>query len=238
VLDIYTKGKEMSMSTSFSKVKPKNNKKGYRFLLSLNSEQKKAKSKILENDVSIILGNAGSGKTLLACQIALGLTLGKNVERIIITRPTISQEDLGYLPGGIDDKMDPWVAPVYGNMYQLLRRERIDAMITSKQIEIVPVSYMRGRTFTNSVIIVDEAQNLTNEQTLMILQRIGKGSKMIFCGDSDQIDLKSMSDSGLRFLQSIKTIKGLHSIELLENHRHPILKKILEAYEDSPGKVL
>ena len=134
--------------------------------------------------------------------------------------------------------MDPWVAPVYGNMYQLLRRERIDAMITSKQIEIVPVSYMRGRTFTNSVIIVDEAQNLTNEQTLMILQRIGKGSKMLFCGDTDQIDLKSMSDSGLRFLQSIKTVKGLHSIELLENHRHPILKQILEAYEDSPGKVL
>jgi len=226
------------MTTSFSKVKPKNNKKGYRFLLSLNSEQKKAKSIILENDVSIILGNAGSGKTLLACQIALGLALGKHVERIIITRPTISKEDLGYLPGGIDDKMDPWVAPVYGNMYQLLRRDRIDAMITSKQIEIVPVSYMRGRTFTNSVIIVDEAQNLTNEQTLMILQRIGKGSKMLFCGDTDQIDLKSMSDSGLRFLQSIKTVKGLHSIELLENHRHPILKQILEAYEDSPGKVL
>ena len=226
------------MTTSFSKVKPKNNKKGYRFLLSLNSEQKKAKSIILENDVSIILGNAGSGKTLLACQIALGLALGKHVERIIITRPTISKEDLGYLPGGIDDKMDPWVAPVYGNMYQLLRRDRIDAMITTKQIEIVPVSYMRGRTFTNSVIIVDEAQNLTNEQTLMILQRIGKGSKMLFCGDTDQIDLKSMSDSGLRFLQSIKTVKGLHSIELLENHRHPILKQILEAYEDSPGKVL
>ena len=141
------------MSTSFSN-KPKNNKKGYRFLLSLNPEQKKAKSIILENDVSIILGNAGSGKTLLACQIALDLTLGKHVEKIIITRPTISKEDLGYLPGGIDDKMDPWVAPVYGNMYQLLRRERIDAMIADRQIEIVPVSYMRGRTFTNSVIII------------------------------------------------------------------------------------
>jgi len=226
------------MSTSFSKVKPKNNKKGYRFLLSLNPEQKKAKSIILENDVSIVLGNAGSGKTLLACQIALNLTLDKHVEKIIITRPTISKEDLGYLPGGIDDKMDPWVAPVYGNMYQLLRRERIDAMITNRQIEIVPVSYMRGRTFTNSVIIVDEAQNLTHEQTLMILQRIGKGSKMLFCGDSDQIDLKSTGESGLKFLQSIKTVAGLHTIELLENHRHPILKSILQAYEDSPGKVL
>jgi len=225
------------MSTSFSN-KPKNNKKGYRFLLSLNPEQKKAKSIILENDVSIILGNAGSGKTLLACQIALNLTLDKHVEKIIITRPTISKEDLGYLPGGIDDKMDPWVAPVYGNMYQLLRRERIDAMISDRQIEIVPVSYMRGRTFTNSVIIVDEAQNLTHDQTLMILQRIGKGSKMIFCGDSDQIDLKSLSESGLKFLQSIKTVTGLHTTELLENHRHPILKRILKAYDKMPGKVL
>ena len=225
------------MSTSFSN-KPKNNKKGYRFLLSLNPEQKKAKSIILENDVSIILGNAGSGKTLLACQIALDLTLGKHVEKIIITRPTISKEDLGYLPGGIDDKMDPWVAPVYGNMYQLLRRERIDAMIGDRQIEIVPVSYMRGRTFTNSVIIVDEAQNLTHDQTLMILQRIGKGSKMMFCGDSDQIDLKSISESGLKFLQSIKTVDGLHTTELLENHRHPILKRILKAYDNMPGKVL
>jgi phosphate starvation-inducible PhoH-like protein len=237
VLDIYSKEEEISMSTSFSN-KPKNNKKGYRFLLSLNPEQKKAKSIILENDVSIILGNAGSGKTLLACQIALDLTLGKHVEKIIITRPTISKEDLGYLPGGIDDKMDPWVAPVYGNMYQLLRRERIDAMIGDRQIEIVPVSYMRGRTFTNSVIIVDEAQNLTHDQTLMILQRIGKGSKMMFCGDSDQIDLKSISESGLKFLQSIKTVNGLHTTELLENHRHPILKRILKAYDNMPGKVL
>jgi len=237
VLDIYSKEEEISMSISFSN-KPKNNKKGYRFLLSLNPEQKKAKSIILENDVSIILGNAGSGKTLLACQIALDLTLGKHVEKIIITRPTISKEDLGYLPGGIDDKMDPWVAPVYGNMYQLLRRERIDAMIGDRQIEIVPVSYMRGRTFTNSVIIVDEAQNLTHDQTLMILQRIGKGSKMMFCGDSDQIDLKSISESGLKFLQSIKTVDGLHTTELLENHRHPILKRILKAYDNMPGKVL
>ena len=237
MLDIYSKEEEIIMSTSFSN-KPKNNKKGYRFLLSLNPEQKKAKSIILENDVSIILGNAGSGKTLLACQIALDLTLGKNVEKIIITRPTISKEDLGYLPGGIDDKMDPWVAPVYGNMYQLLRRERIDAMIGDRQIEIVPVSYMRGRTFTNSVIIVDEAQNLTHDQTLMILQRIGKGSKMMFCGDSDQIDLKSTSESGLKFLQSIKTVNGLHTTELLENHRHPILKRILKAYDNMPGKVL
>ena len=137
-----------------TKGKPKHNKKGYRFLLSLNEEQKQAKSEILQNDISVIIGKAGSGKTLLACQIALQMLLEKNIGKIIITRPTVSKEDLGYLPGKLEDKMDPWVAPIYGNMYQLLRKERVEKMIEDGAIEIVPVSYMRGRTFTNSCIIV------------------------------------------------------------------------------------
>ena len=153
---------------SMKKDRPKNVKKGYRFKISLTEEQKKAKAQILENDVSVLLGEAGSGKTLLACQIALQSLLDKWATKIIITRPTISKEDIGHLPGNIKDKMDPWVAPIYGNMYQLLRRERIDAMVAMEQIEIVPVSYMRGRTFTNSTVIVDECQNLDNSQTLMI----------------------------------------------------------------------
>ena len=217
--------------TQMSKNKPKNNKKGYRFLLSLNEEQKIAKSQIIENDISIIIGKAGSGKTLLACQIALQMVLEKQVKQIIITRPTISKEDLGFLPGKIADKMDPWVAPIYGNMYQLLRKARVDAMIADGTIEIVPVSYMRGRTFTDSCIIVDESQNITHGQSLMILQRIGVNSKMMFCGDTDQIDLKNYGDTGLKFLQSINSVKGLHTINLLENHRHPILEEVLEVYE-------
>ena len=217
--------------TQMTKGKPKNNKKGYRFLLSLNEEQKAAKAEILENDISVIIGKAGSGKTLLACQIALQEVLEKRINKIIITRPTVSKEDLGFLPGKLEDKMDPWVAPIYGNMYQLLRKERVEKMIEDGTIEIVPVSYMRGRTFTNSCIIVDEAQNVTHEQSLMILQRIGIGSKMMFCGDTDQIDLKNYSDTGLKFLQSIISVKGLHTINLLENHRHPILESVLEVYE-------
>ena len=220
------------MATDFSN-RPKNNKKGYRFLLSLNEEQKRAKAEILENDVSVIIGKAGSGKTLLACQIALHAVLEKRVSKIIITRPTVSKEDLGYLPGKLEDKMDPWVAPIYGNMYQLLRRERVDQLIADNTIEIVPVSYMRGRTFVNSCVIVDESQNLTHEQTLMILQRIGIGSKMMICGDTDQIDLKHYKDTGLKFLQSVKTVKGLHTINLLENHRHPILEDILAVYNEA-----
>ena len=210
----------------------KNNKKGYRFLLSLNEEQKLAKAQILENDVSIILGKAGSGKTLLACQIALHGILEKRYTKIIITRPTISKEDLGHLPGNMEEKMSPWVAPIYGNMYQLLRRERVDKMIKDGQIEIVPVSYMRGRTFLDASVIVDECQNLDHEQTLMILQRIGLNSKMMFCGDTDQVDLKKNSDSGLGFLRGVKEVEGLHTIELLSNHRHPILEDILNYYKN------
>ena len=218
-------------NAKFSNNREKNNKKGYRFLLSLNEEQKKAKAQILENDVSIILGKAGSGKTLLACQIALHGLLEKRYTKIIITRPTISKEDLGYLPGNMEEKMSPWVAPIYGNMYQLLRKERVEAMISKGQIEIVPVSYMRGRTFLNSCVIVDECQNLDNDQTLMILQRIGINSRMMFCGDTDQIDLKRNGESGLGFLRNIKNVNGLNTIELLSNHRHPILDDILKVYK-------
>ena len=220
------------MAQPFSKdAGAKNNKKGYRFLLSLNDEQKEAKRQILDNTISIILGKAGSGKTLLACQIALQEVLQKRRKKIIITRPTISKEDLGHLPGNMEEKMSPWVAPIYGNMYQLLRRERVDKMIKDGQIEIVPVSYMRGRTFLDASVIVDECQNLDHEQTLMILQRIGLNSRMMFCGDSQQVDLKKGGDSGLKFLSSVDTVNGLHTIELLQNHRHPILDEILNVYK-------
>ena len=225
------------MAVQFSKeAGSKNNKKGYRFLLSLNDEQKQAKREILENTISIILGKAGSGKTLLACQIALQEVLDKKRKKIIITRPTISNEDLGFLPGNMEEKMSPWVAPIYGNMFQLLRKERVEKMIKDGQIEIVPVSYMRGRTFLDSCVIVDECQNLDHEQTLMILQRIGINSRMMFCGDSQQIDLKRNDESGLKFLSSVNSIKGLHTLELLENHRHPILDEILNVYKQKLNK--
>ena len=219
---------------SMKKDRTKNVKKGYRLKISLTDEQKKAKALILENDVSVLLGEAGSGKTLLACQIALQSILDKWATKIIITRPTISKEDIGHLPGNIKEKMDPWVAPIYGNMYQLLRKERIDEMVAREQIEIVPVSYMRGRTFTNSTVIVDECQNLDNAQTLMILQRVGVGSRMMFCGDINQVDLRRQKDSGLNFLSNIKSVKGMHSVTLHENYRHPILKDLLEVYNNFP----
>ena len=173
-----------------------------KFKLQLNEEQKLAKDEILNNTLTLLAGSAGSGKTLLACQIALDGLFRKEYEKVIITRPTVSKEDIGFLPGDLREKMDPWVQPIYQNMYLLYDKEKIEKCIEAGQIEIVPVSFMRGRTFLDSVVIVDEAQNVTHEQMEMIVTRIGLRSKMIICGDDHQVDLKSKRDSGFRFLYS------------------------------------
>ena len=154
------------------KRKPKN---PIRFKISLNEEQKEAKAKILDNTITLLAGAAGSGKTLLACQIALEKLFIKDCEKVIITRPTVSKEDIGFLPGDLREKMDPWVQPIYQNMFLLYDKDKVEKCINDGLVEIVPVSFMRGRTFVNSVIIVDEAQNVTHEQMEMIVTRIGKG---------------------------------------------------------------
>jgi phosphate starvation-inducible PhoH-like protein len=170
------------------KRKPKN---PIKFKIELNPEQKEAKAKILNNTVTLLAGSAGSGKTLLACQIALEKLFMKECDKIIITRPTVSKEEIGFLPGDLREKMDPWVQPIYQNMYMLYDKVKIEQLITGGQIEIVPVSFMRGRTFVDSFVIVDEAQNVTHEQMEMIVTRLGLRSKMIICGDDHQVDLKS-----------------------------------------------
>lgn len=204
-----------------------------KFKISLNEEQKIAKETILTNTISIVAGKAGSGKTLLACQIALDGLFRKIFDKIIITRPTVSKEEIGFLPGDLQQKMDPWVQPIYQNMYILYGKEKIDSYIQSGQIEIVPLSFMRGRTFLDACIICDEAQNVTNEQMEMIVTRIGLRSKMIICGDDGQVDLKNKKDSGFRFLYtSASKIKNLAAITLLQNHRDPIVDDLLELYEE------
>jgi phosphate starvation-inducible protein PhoH and related proteins len=204
-----------------------------RFQITLNQEQKEAKALILENVITVLQGKAGSGKTLLACQIALDLFYRKEIKRIIITRPTVSKEEIGFLPGTADEKMAPWLAPIYANMYQVHLKDKVDELIHQGVIEIVPVAFMRGRTFTDAVVIVDECQNITGEQTEMIVTRVGTNSKMIICGDISQVDLKKKSDSGFAFLSSLKgRIKGLEVIELKTNHRHPIVDLLLEVYNE------
>ena len=205
-----------------------------KFKIELNQEQKEAKSKILENTVTLLAGSAGSGKTLLACQIALEKLFMKEVEKIIITRPTVSKEEIGFLPGDLREKMDPWVQPIYQNMYALYDRIKIEKHIQEGDIEIVPVSFMRGRTFLDSIVIVDEAQNVTHEQMEMIVTRLGLRSKMIICGDDNQVDLKNKRDSGFRFLYTAsKKIKNLAAISLKTNHRNPIVEDLISYYEDA-----
>jgi phosphate starvation-inducible PhoH-like protein len=212
------------------KKKPRN---PIKFKLELNEEQKTAKALIYENPVVLIKGMAGSGKTLVACQAALDMIFKKDVERIIITRPTVAKEDIGFLPGDLKEKMDPWLAPIYANLYMLYDKERIDKMVKDNVIEIVPFAFMRGRTFPNSFVIVDECQNITHSQTEMILGRLGKGGKMVFCGDLTQTDLKSKRDSGIGFFVKLEEdIKGVKVTTLKTNHRHEIVEPILKVYEN------
>jgi len=213
------------------KRKPKN---PIKFKIQLNEEQKEAKARILENTITLLAGAAGSGKTLLACQIALEKLFMRDAEKVIITRPTVSKEDIGFLPGDLREKMDPWVQPIYQNMFLLYDKDKIEKCINEGQIEIVPVSFMRGRTFVNSIIIVDEAQNVTHEQMEMIVTRIGKGSKMMVCGDDAQVDLKQKRDSGFKFLYAAaRKIKNLHAITLKQNHRDSIVEDLINLYNDA-----
>ena len=212
------------------KRKPKN---PITFKITLNEEQKAAKQLILENPVTLLKGMAGSGKTLVACQVALDMVFKKDVERIIITRPTVAKEEIGFLPGDLKEKMDPWLAPIYANLYMLYDKEKVDKMIRDNVIEIVPFAFMRGRTFPNSFVIVDECQNITHGQTEMILGRLGKGGKMVFCGDITQTDLKTKKDSGIGFFTRLEeNIKGVKVFTLKTNHRHEIVEPILKLYSD------
>jgi phosphate starvation-inducible PhoH-like protein len=212
------------------KRKPKN---PITFKLTLNEEQKLAKQVILDTPVTLLRGMAGSGKTLVACQVALDLVFKKDAERIIITRPTVAKEEIGFLPGDLKEKMDPWLAPIYANLYLLYDKEKIDKMVLENQIEVVPFAFMRGRTFPNAFVIVDECQNITHSQTEMMLGRLGKGGKIVFCGDIAQVDLKSKKDSGIGFFPRLEErIKGVRIITLKKNHRHEIVEEILKTYEE------
>lgn len=208
-------------------------KKPIKFNINLNAEQKLAKAEILTNPVTVLQGMAGSGKTLVAVQTGLDLLFTKQIEKIIITRPTVAKEDIGFLPGDIKEKMDPWLAPIYHNLYLLYDKVKIDKCVEEGLIEIVPFAFMRGRTFTNALIILDEAQNVTMNQMEMMLGRLGKGSTMVICGDQAQIDLKHKKDSGFGFLYTLEAqVAGFKVITLKQNHRHEIVEPILKVYEN------
>jgi len=208
-----------------------------KFNIQLNEEQKSAKSKILNNTVTILRGKAGSGKSLLAANVALDLLFSREIEKIIITRPTVvAGQDIGFLPGDVNEKLAPFTAPVYENMHRLYNKDKIEKCIADGEIEIVPVSFMRGRNFTDCLVVVDEAQNLTDNQTELLLTRICSGSKMIFCGDGAQIDLRDKKTSGFDVVcKHMKEVPGFEVVTLEKNHRHPIVDDILEVYKSFRG---
>ena len=205
-----------------------------KFAIQLNEEQKRAKEQILYNTVTVLKGKAGSGKSLLAANIALDLLFNKEIEKIIISRPTVvAGQDIGFLPGDVNEKLAPFTAPVYENMHRLYNKEKIEKCIAEGEIEIVPVSFMRGRNFTNCLVVIDEAQNLTDTQTELLLTRICHGSKMIFCGDAAQIDLKDRKQSGFDVVcKHMKDVPGFEVITLEKNHRHEIVEYILDVYKN------
>jgi phosphate starvation-inducible PhoH-like protein len=156
----------------------------------------------------------------------------KQVKKIVITRPTVSKEEIGFLPGDLKEKMEPWMQPIYANLYQLYNKDKIDGVLKD-QLEIVPLAFMRGRTFLDTFVIVDEAQNCTNENMSMIISRLGLRSKMVICGDTAQVDLKYKGESGFKFLLSVaKKVKDVESFTLLTNHRHPVVEAMLLQYEE------
>lgn len=211
------------------KRRPKN---PIKFNVQLNDEQKAAKALILENPITLLKGMAGSGKTLVATQCALDMLFTGQVAKVIITRPTVSKEEIGFLPGDIREKMDPWLAPIYHNLYMLYNKEKVDKELEKESIEIVPFAFMRGRTFVDSFVIVDEAQNVTHSQMETVIGRLGKGSKMVICGDMAQIDLKDKRETGFSFLYRIEEqVEGFKTASLEYNHRHDIVAPILNVYK-------
>ncbi len=200
-------------------------------------KQKKYVKALKSNQIIMSLGPAGTGKTYLAVAIALSMLLEKKVERIILSRPAVEAgEKLGFLPGDMKDKIDPYLRPLYDSLYDLLDYEKIQRKIESGEIEIAPLAFMRGRTLKNSIAILDEAQNATQTQIKMFLTRIGENSKLIVNGDPSQIDLPNKNQSGLVDSQKIlKNIKEISIINFDHNDvvRHPLVTKIVEAYQNN-----
>ena len=189
-----------------------------------------------ESDIIISAGPAGTGKTFLAVAVALTMLLDKKIERIILSRPAVEAgERLGFLPGDMRDKVDPYLRPLYDSLYDLLDFEKIQKKIEVGDIEIAPLAFMRGRTLKNSFAILDEAQNATDTQIKMFLTRIGENSKIVINGDPSQIDLPNKSLSGLN--RSKKLLGHLKEISVVDFDykdvvRHPLVSKIVKAYSD------
>ena len=206
-----------------------------RSVIPRSKRQKEYVQALKNNQIIMSLGPAGTGKTYLAVAVALSMLLEKKVERIILSRPAVEAgERLGFLPGDMKDKIDPYLRPLYDSLHDLFDYDKIQRKIESGVIEIAPLAFMRGRTLKNSFAILDEAQNATRTQIKMFLTRIGENSKLVVNGDPSQIDLPNKNQSGL--IESQKILKGIKEISIINfDHsdviRHALVTKIVEAYK-------
>jgi len=202
-----------------------------------STNQQKYVNAIIENDAVFAIGPAGTGKTYLAVARAVEALESSNIKRIVLVRPAVEAgEKLGFLPGDLSEKVDPYLRPIYDALYEFIGFERVNRLIEKQVIEVAPLAFMRGRTLNEAYIILDEAQNTTIPQMKMFLTRMGFGSKMVITGDITQIDLPVPNQSGL-----IDAIKILHNIENIafcnfDAHdvvRHQLVKKIVSAYDQA-----
>ncbi|QDP58545.1 MAG: putative PhoH-like protein [Prokaryotic dsDNA virus sp.] len=209
-----------------SKKPPKGSVK---FNISLSEEQKRAKEQMIKHPYSFVVGKAGSGKTLLAVQVALDMFFKRQYNKIIITRPTVATEDNGFLPGTEKEKLEPWLVPIMSNMRKVYNKpDKIAKMVEQEEIELVSLAHFRGRTFDGAVVIVDEFQNLTKAQLRMALGRLGKDSIMIFCGDNQQIDLSTELNSAIDDVHKIKGSDYVFKVILEDNHRNKAIDDVLK----------
>ena len=209
--------------------------RGIKSVYPKNRKQAALIDSIYANDITFGLGPAGTGKTYIAVALALKLLLSHKVRKLILTRPVVEAgESLGFLPGDLVQKINPYLRPLFDIMETLLPADVLRSMEESNIIEVAPLAYMRGRTLHNAVVILDEAQNTTKEQMKMFLTRMGEGSKLIITGDPSQSDIRGRSESGLVHAVSlIRTIEGIGIVEFSADEvvRHSLVQKIINAYE-------
>jgi phosphate starvation-inducible PhoH-like protein len=199
------------------------------------TNQQKLVQSVKENDLVFALGPAGTGKTYVSVALAIRALKNKQVKKIIITRPAVEAgENLGFLPGDLKEKIDPYLRPIYDALNDMVPREKLNFYMEREIIEIAPLAYMRGRTLNNAFILLDEAQNTTPMQMKMFLTRMGPESKMVVTGDASQIDLPRNQKSGLKeSIKVLRDVKGIGFVELTEKDvvRHKLVRDIIEAYE-------
>lgn len=206
------------------------------FIKPRSSNQLEYMKKVKENDIVFAIGPAGTGKTYLAVAFAVASLKNKEVTRIVLTRPAVEAgENLGFLPGDLSEKVDPYLRPLYDALGEMIPPEKLESYIEKKVIEVIPLAYMRGRTINNAFVILDEAQNSTSMQMKMFLTRLGPNSKAIITGDVTQIDLPKREMSGLVQIQEIlKNVKDISFLyfDKTDVVRHKLVKDIIDAYEN------